>query len=305
MTIMLIGWGVVLSALSGGRGGDGGLSGGGLPQSLAPEGPQRWLVWGRLLLCTHNAVTALFVGVMAAMVAFLLARGSADVPKAFEAIAACWLYGGTAWAAILSTGFIILSHCSRRTSPARGGLGIGSHLFMGIPLFGLYYWDHEVVRWFSGAAGAEGERSSTAQRSGTSRKCLLLALDVWFFLQPSLLGLAMGLIAAYGQWQGNQAYLEWAKAPVWAAAVILVAVSAFVVTVFASIYSAERHGWTGLYRGLWAFGILLGAPVAVPAYWFFSWRARVSELLRVRPGEEPDAPEAQRDARAGTGLRAK
>jgi hypothetical protein len=223
-------------------------------------------------LCTHNAVMALLVGVMAAMVP--LARGSGDVPKAFEAIAACWAYGLMAWGGVMCTGFIMLSHCSRRMSPARGGLGVGSYIFMGIPLFGLYYWDHEVVPWFSGAAGAERERSSTAQHSATSRKCLVLALDLWFFLQPSLLGLAMGLIAAYGQWQGNQVYLEWAKAPVWAEAVILVAVSAFVVTALASVYSAERHGWTGLYRGLWAFGILLGAPVTVPAYWFFSWRAR-------------------------------
>jgi hypothetical protein len=244
-----------------------------LPHCLAPERSPRWLVWGRLLLCTHNAVMALLVGVMAAMVP--LARGSGDVPKAFEAIAACWAYGLMAWGGVMCTGFIMLSHCSRRMSPARGGLGVGSYIFMGIPLFGLYYWDHEVVPWFSGAAGAERERSSTAQHSATSRKCLVLALDLWFFLQPSLLGLAMGLIAAYGQWQGNQVYLEWAKAPVWAEAVILVAVSAFVVTALASVYSAERHGWTGLYRGLWAFGILLGAPVTVPAYWFFSWRARV------------------------------
>jgi len=240
------------------------------PHCPVPERSQRWLVWGRLLLSAHNAVMALFVGAMAAMVALLLARGSGHVPTAFAAIMACWLYGLTAWAAALCAGLVILSHCSRRMSPARGGLGVGSYFSMGIPLFGLYYWDDRVVPWLSGGAGAEEERSLTVQHWAS--RCPLLALDLWFFAQPLLLGSAAGLCAAYGQSTGNQVYLEWAKAPTWAVAAILVAVGASVVTALACLYSAERHGWTGLYKGLWALGIVLGAPVTVPAYWFFSWR---------------------------------
>jgi len=95
-----------------------------------------------------------------------------------------------------------------------------------------------------------------------------------------LLGLVFGLGATYGQRQGNEWYWEFAEGPLWAVVTAMVAVLAFAATIFVSLYSAERHGWTGSRRGLWALGILLGAPVTVPAYWFLSWRTRLIASAR-------------------------